>query len=195
MKIPASYYLSNDVVFLAKDLLGKTLMSNIQGKLSGGIITETEAYAGIDDRASHAYGGRRTKRTEVMFQPGGISYLYLCYGIHYLFNIVTGEKEIPHAVLIRAVYPTVGLDIIKSRRKNIPFHLLANGPGKLTTCLDLDIKHNGISLQGDEVWLEDHKLTGFETEIITGKRIGIDYAGADALLPYRFILDIKKAPQ
>ena len=195
MKIPQSYFQSNDVVFLARDLLGKSLFTKVNGQLTGGIITETEAYAGVNDKASHAYGGRRTPRTEVMFQKGGVSYVYLCYGIHHLFNIVTGEKDVPHAVLIRGIYPTTGINIIQSRRKNVKFNSLANGPGKISRCLKLDLKQNAKRLDGNTVWVEDADLSSFETETIVGKRVGIDYAGEDALLPYRFILDIKKAPQ
>ena len=103
MKIPLSFYQSDDVVFLARSLLGKSLLTFLDGKLTGGIITETEAYAGINDKASHAYGGRKTKRTEVMYREGGVCYVYLCYGIHYLFNVVTGKKDVPHAVLIRGI--------------------------------------------------------------------------------------------
>ena len=195
MKVSLSYFQSNDVVYLARDLLGKSLFTKINGQLTGGIITESEAYAGISDRASHAYGGRRTNRTEVMYQKGGISYVYLCYGMHYLFNIVTGEKDIPNAVLIRGIYPTTGVDIILKRRKNVKFNALANGPGKLSSCLDISLKQNATPLNGKSVWIEDIPLKEFETNIRIDKRIGIDYAGEDALLPYRFILDIKKAPQ
>ncbi len=195
MKVPQTYFQSNDVVFLARDLLGKSLFTKINGKLTGGIITETEAYAGITDRASHAYGGRRTNRTEIMFQNGGVSYIYLCYGIHHLFNIVTGEKEIPHAILIRGIYPTTGIDTIMRRRKNVKFNLLANGPGKVSSCLNLGLEQNAKRLNGKTIWIEDTYLGGFETDIKVGRRVGINYAGEDALLPYRFILNIKKAPQ
>ncbi len=195
MKVPQTYFQSNDVVFLARDLLGKSLFTKINGQLTGGIITETEAYAGVTDRASHAYGGRRTSRTEIMFEKGGVSYIYLCYGIHHLFNIVTGEKETPHAILIRGIYPTTGIDTIMRRRKNVKFNLLANGPGKVSRCLNLDMKQNDKRLNGKTIWIEDTHMSGFEADIKAGKRVGIDYAAEDALLPYRFILKIKKAPQ
>src|SRR4051812_21670161 len=112
-KLKASYYANTDVVFLAKDLIGKTLCTRINNKLTCGIITETEAYAGIIDKASHAYGGRRTNRTETMYSKGGVSYVYLCYGIHRLFNIVTNTVDVPHAILIRAIYPTKGIEEIE----------------------------------------------------------------------------------
>jgi DNA-3-methyladenine glycosylase len=193
VKIPLSFYHSDDVVFLARSLLGKSLITYIDGKLTGGIITETEAYAGINDRASHGYGGRRSKRTEVLYQSGGISYVYLCYGVHYLFNVVTGKQDTPHAILIRAIYPTVGLKEILKRRKIKSFTKnIANGPGKLSKVLGITLVQNGISLISNSIWLEDN---GFEIQtnnILESKRIGIDYAGEDAELLYRFILKSKK---
>jgi len=193
VKIPLSFYQSNNVVFLARSLLGKSLITYIDGKLTGGIITETEAYAGKNDRASHAYGGRRTKQTEVMYQSGGISYVYYCYGVHYLFNVVTGKQDTPHAVLIRAISPTVGLKEILKRRKIKSFtENIANGPGKLSKVLGITLVQNGISLISNSIWLEDN---GFEIQtnnILESKRIGIDYAGEEAELYYRFILKTKK---
>ena len=193
MKIPRAYFQSDDVVFLARDLVGKSLYTSVDGQVTGGIITETEAYAGITDRASHAYGGRRTPRTEVMYRAGGVSYIYLCYGIHFLFNIVTGGQDIPHAVLIRGIWPTMGIDVIRSRRGNMPFEQLANGPGKLCSSLKLSLAQNGQALDGDTVWLENKTFEGLDRRILTGRRIGVDYAGRDALLPWRFFVDIKKA--
>lgn len=201
MKLQATFYQSNNVVLLAKQLLGKSLFTKINGKLTGGIITETEAYEGIADRASHAYGGRRTKRTEVMFQKGGVSYVYLCYGIHYLFNVVTGEEGIPHAVLVRGIYPVVGIDEILRRRKKAKLiKNVADGPGKLTKALGISLKHNGARLDGDEIWIEKEGLKIIETDIQISKRIGVDYAGEDANLAYRFrldpsFLDKKNAPK
>lgn len=190
MKLQATFYQSNNVVLLAKQLLGKSLFTKINGKLTGGIITETEAYEGIADRASHTYGGRRTKRTEVMFQKGGVSYVYLCYGIHYLFNVVTGEKGIPHAVLVRGIYPVIGIDEILRRRKKAKLiKNVADGPGKLTKALGISLKHNGARLDGDEIWIEKEGLKIIETDIQISKRIGVDYAGEDANLAYRFWLD------
>jgi len=184
--LKASYYLNKDVVFLAKDLIGKTLCSSINGKLTCGIITETEAYAGITDKASHAYGGRRTNRTETMYSKGGISYVYLCYGIHRLFNIVTNDKDIPHAILIRAIYPTKGIDEIIKRRGTKLSNNLCVGPGKVSQALGINLLHNKLSLTGKEIWLQDDKIKIKESDIQVGPRIGIDYAGEDAKLPYRF---------
>jgi DNA-3-methyladenine glycosylase len=195
MKVPRTYFQSDDVVFLARDLIGKSIFTRIGEHLTGGVITETEAYAGITDRASHAYGERRTSRTEVMYQSGGVSYVYLCYGIHFLFNIVTGKKNNPHAILIRGIYPDTGLEQIRERRKNVAFQQLANGPGKVCQSLGISRKHNALPLDGDIIWLEDRGRILREEDISIGKRIGVDYAAEDALLPWRFFVDIKKAPR
>ena len=178
------YYQQEDVVFLAKDLIGKVLCTNISGKLTKGIITETEAYNGVADKACHAYGGRRTTRTEIMFQKGGSSYIYLCYGIHHLFNIVTSIQDDPKAVLIRSIKPLEGIEIIRSRRGNKKN--LGTGPGVMSTSLGLHTQFNNTSLESDLIWLEDH---GNEYQKVDATpRIGIDYAGDDALLPYRFVV-------
>ena len=184
--LKASYYSNPDVVFLAKDLLGKTLCTRIGGVFTGGIITETEAYAGVTDKASHAYGDRRTKRTETMYGQGGTSYVYLCYGIHRLFNIVTNVKGIPHAVLVRAIYPTIGLDEILRRRGAKLSPALCVGPGKVSQALGIDLIHNNLSLTGNDIWIQDDGVTINPKDIQAGPRIGVDYAGEDAKLPYRF---------
>jgi DNA-3-methyladenine glycosylase len=190
LKLKASFYRSNDVVLLAKQLLGKSLNTNINGTLTGGIITETEAYAGITDRASHAYGGKRTARTEVMFSEGGISYVYICYGIHFLFNVVSGEKNNPHAVLIRGIFPNIGMEEILHRRNRHKLTKdIADGPGKLTQALGITLDQNGTKLDGNEIWIEDTGLKIVDSDILVSKRIGVDYAGRDADLPYRFLLE------
>jgi DNA-3-methyladenine glycosylase len=185
----SSYYLHHDVVFLAKDLLGKTICTRINNKLTCGIITETEAYAGVVDKASHAYGDRRTNRTETMYSKGGVSYVYLCYGIHRLLNIVTNKKDIPHAILIRAIYPTKGIDEIVKRRGIKFSDKLCVGPGKVSQALGIDLVHNGLSLTSKQLWLEENNIKIKESDIHVGPRIGIDYAGEDAKLPYRFWID------
>lgn len=186
-KLSASYYLQDNVVDLARDLIGKKLVTFFNGKLTSGIITETEAYAGETDRASHAFGGRRTARTETMYAAGGISYVYLCYGIHHLFNIVTNKKDIPHAVLIRGIMPLDGLEIIQKRRKSLlPVHKMAAGPGTMSQALGISTKHNGISLTDTQIWVEKTVVKPFKIKITP--RIGVDYAGKDALLPYRFVV-------
>jgi DNA-3-methyladenine glycosylase len=187
MKLKREYYLQANVVKLAKDLIGKVLVTR-QGKtITSGIITETEAYNGIADRASHSFGGRRTERTEVMYAEGGTSYVYLCYGIHYLFNVVTNVKDIPHAVLIRAIQPHHGKELIVRRRgvEKIDKKLCV-GPGKVSQALAIDKKHNSLDLCGDKIWIEDVGIKVNPKEILIGPRIGVDYAGEDALLPYRF---------
>lgn len=184
--LKASYYANPDVVFLARDLIGKTLCTRIGGVLTGGIITETEAYAGVIDKASHAYGDRRTKRTETMYGKAGTSYVYLCYGIHRLFNIVTNVKGIPHAVLVRAISPTIGIEEILRRRGAKLSPALCVGPGKVTQALGIDLLHNNLSLRGKEVWLQDDGVKIDPKDIQVGPRIGVDYAGEDAKLPYRF---------
>ncbi|MES2565303.1 MAG: DNA-3-methyladenine glycosylase [Bacteroidota bacterium] len=185
-KLKASYYLNTDVVFLAKHLIGKTLCTNINSVLTSGIITETEAYNGVIDKASHAYGERRTNRTETMYSKGGVSYVYLCYGIHRLFNIVTNSNGTPHAILIRAIYPIKGLEEIIIRRGAKFSDKLCVGPGKVSQALGIDLIHNNISLTGKEIWLQDDRIHINEKDIQVGPRIGVDYAGEDAKLPYRF---------
>jgi len=189
MKIPPSFYLKDDVVKIASELLGKYLFTNFNGMLTGGIITETEAYAGITDKASHAYDDKRTKRTEIMYYKGGTAYVYLCYGIHSLFNIVTNAENIPHAVLIRGIFPALGEEIILKRvNKKKLSKEVTNGPGKVSKALGIHFSHSGLSLSGDKIWLEDKGIKIAKNEIKITKRIGIDYAGDDVKLPYRFIL-------
>ncbi len=184
-----SFYIRNDVVLIAQQLLGKYIFTNFEGKLCGGIITETEAYEGITDKASHAFGGRRTKRTETMFAEGGIAYMYLCYGIHSLFNIVTNVEGEPHAVLIRGIKPEFGVNYMLERAgKTRVDKSFANGPGKVSKILGIHYSYSGLSLSSDKIWLEDHRLAVANKDIKISKRIGIDYAEEDALLPYRFKL-------
>ena len=191
MKLLRSYYLSNDVVSLARNLIGKTIVTNIDGNFTGGIITETEAYAGISDKASHAFGGRKTTRTEIMYRQGGTAYVYLCYGVHALFNIVSGREEVPHAVLLRGIQASFGLEIMGRRMGRTNFNRgIINGPGRVSKALGIKTSHTGIDLLGNTIWLENHENTIDEESIIATTRIGIEYAGADALLPYRFHLKI-----
>ena len=190
MKVPLEFYVREDVVEISRDLLGKVLCTNINGDVTKVIITETEAYAGIDDKASHAYGGRRSKRTEPLYAKGGTAYIYLCYGIHHLFNVVTNKAHTPHAVLIRAGKPFERPDLMQKRRKKqqIDKSFLA-GPGSLSQALGITIDLTGTDLLGDRIWIEDHSISINEDEIIAGPRIGIDYAEEDAKRPYRFVVD------
>ena len=193
MKIGKLFYLRDDVVLIARELLGKYLFTNFDGKLTGGIITETEAYAGITDKASHAYNNTRTKRTEIMFREGGIAYIYLCYGIYSLFNIVTNIENIPHAVLIRSIYPTDGIEFIQERiKKKSVLTELTNGPGKVSKALGIHYSHSGVDLSENEIWLEDRGIKVEGKDIIVSLRIGVNYADEDALLPYRFNYDLSK---
>ena len=187
MKLPESYYLSQDVLHLSKDLLGKYLFTCIDGITTGGYIVETEAYNGIIDKASHSYGNRITPRTKTMFMQGGISYVYLCYGIHEMFNVVTSVEGQPHAILIRAIQPTEGLDIMLYRRNMISLKpTITSGPGSVAKALGISRNINAISLQSDVLWIEDRGLIFPNEAIAAVPRIGVAYAGEDALLPYRF---------
>lgn len=182
-QIPLSYFQQSDVVALSRELLGKELHTSIDGEHTAGIIIETEAYAGPEDRASHAYNNHRTARTEVMFGEGGRAYVYLCYGIHPLFNIVTHSEGIPHAILIRALHPTLGLETMKRRRKGSTN--LCSGPGTLSQAMGITLKMNGTPLDGPTIWVEEG--VPVEKKAIEAlPRVGIDYAGPDALLPWRF---------
>ncbi len=189
MKLNKAFYIQEDVVQIARDLLGKYLYTNFDGSITAGIITETEAYAGITDKASHAYGDRRTLRTEIMYREGGIAYVYLCYGMYSLFNVVTNINGIPHAVLIRGIHPVEGLDQMKERypqRKQNNYSV--DGPGKLSKALGIHYSHSGIDLLGNQIWIEEKGLVVSQKNIFVSKRIGVEYAKEDALLPYRFVL-------
>ncbi len=186
-KLIEDFYLNPDVISVARQLLGKVLFTGFNGKITAGIITETEAYNGIPDRASHAYGGRRTNRTEIMYRQGGTSYVYLCYGIHSLFNVVTNKEGIPHAVLIRSIYPFSGEKIILKRRNALKITPdLFRGPGKVASALGIHYSQSGVSLLGNKIWIEDRGIKFKDTDIAITPRIGVGYAGKDALLPYRF---------
>lgn len=185
--IPASFFLQMNVVSLAKQLIGCRLNTFIDGKFCSGTVIETEAYAGETDKASHAFGGRKSARTSVMYNEGGIAYVYFCYGMHYLFNVVTAVEGVPHAILIRALLPVEGIETMQNRRGfKVKFSQLTNGPGKLTKAMGIGKTHNGIPLKEGRIWFENasQKLAG---EIVATPRIGIDYAEEDALLPYRFV--------
>jgi len=189
MKLPLSYYHSADVVTLSRDLIGKYLFTCIDGVETGGYIVETEAYNGAIDKASHAYGNRLTPRTKTMFMQGGVAYVYLCYGIHEMFNIVVAEEGTPHAILVRAVNPTDGIETMQARR-NMPVvkPTITMGPGSVAKALSISRAINAFDLTGDTIWIEDRGLSFPDSEIAVVPRVGVDYAGEDALLPYRFYL-------
>jgi DNA-3-methyladenine glycosylase len=188
--LPQEYFLNENVVDAARKLLGKTLHTHISGVHTSGIITETEAYNGIYDKACHAYDGKRTKRTSVMYQKGGISYVYLCYGIHNLFNVITNKDNIPDAVLIRAIKPLQGIpEMLKRRGMNTLTPKLTTGPGRLTQALGINREHNGVLLNPDYgLWIQDNGDSISDADIDTSARIGISYAAEHADLPWRFFL-------
>jgi DNA-3-methyladenine glycosylase len=189
MKLPQSFYQRNDVVTISRELLGKYLFTDIDGAVTGGYIVETEAYNGIIDRASHSFGNRLTPRTKTMYMEGGIAYVYLCYGIHEMFNVVTSVEGQPHAILIRAIQPTEGLDIMQFRRKMKEVKpTITMGPGSVAQALGISRQINAISLQSDTLWIEDRGMVIPDTNIAAVPRVGVAYAKEDALLPYRFYL-------
>ena len=190
-KLDKAFFTRDDVVTIARELLGKVLCTRIDGRLTEAVITETEAYAGVGDRASHAYGGRRTQRTEPMYCQGGTAYVYLCYGIHHLFNVVTSIKDDPQAVLVRAGSPVAGIDdMLERRRKDAIDRNLLAGPGSLACALGIRTGLSGTSLLGRKVWIEDQKIHVSTDTIVVGPRIGVDYAGEDAARPYRFRFEL-----
>jgi DNA-3-methyladenine glycosylase len=188
-KLPTAFYRRSNVVTIAKELLGKLLVSSFNGQLTAGRIAETEAYNGVGDKASHAYGGRRTKRTEIMYAGGGIAYVYLCYGIHHLFNVVTNVQDQPHAVLVRAIEPVMGIDIMLERmQKSKLDYTVGRGPGNLSTAMGISTAHTGLSLLQKELYIADDGIDIPAHQVIATPRIGVDYAAEDALLPYRFFI-------
>jgi DNA-3-methyladenine glycosylase len=186
-KVPLSFYNRSDVVKIAKELLGKIIVTNFEGAVTSGRIVETEAYIGISDKASHSFGGRRSARNEHMYSPPGTAYVYICYGMHRMFNIVTNKKEIPDAVLIRAVEPLKGIDIILKRTgKKVSDKTITRGPGNVGKALGIFKHHSGLFLLNNEIYLLDDNYAIAKENIGVSKRIGVEGAGADALLPYRF---------
>lgn len=185
-KLKRSFYLREDTVAVARDLLGKLLVvPDEQGDRVSGMIVETEAYLGVADRAAHSYGGRRTARNEVMYGRAGHVYVFFVYGMYNQFNVVTGPADHPHAVLIRGVEPVEGIEKMRVRRGEMKDRNLTSGPGKLCIALGIDRALNGADLLGTTVWLEDHGSSP-DLKVSTGKRIGIDYAGEYASKPWRF---------
>jgi DNA-3-methyladenine glycosylase len=188
-KLALSFYQRENVLQVAKELLGKILVTKWQGILTSGRIVEVEAYAGTIDKASHAHGGKRTARNEVMYAEGGVAYVYLCYGIHHLFNVVTHNKDSPHAILIRALEPIKGIDRMLERtgKKKLD-HTLTRGPGNLSKAMGLYVSHSGHSLISKELFIAEDGFVYSKKEIAASPRIGVDYAGTDALLPYRYYI-------
>jgi DNA-3-methyladenine glycosylase len=186
MKLSTEFYRRSNVVTIAKQLLGKQLVTAIDGRITAGTIVETEAYS-WKEKGCHAFGGKKTRRNKVMFEEGGYAYVYLCYGMYHLFNIVTNRAGVAEAVLIRALEPTDGIEHMQARRNMTVNKQLTSGPGKLTQALGITRAQNGASITGSDIWIEEREHVP-NKEIIATKRIGIDYAGNDANLPWRFYL-------
>jgi len=185
-KLSREFYLRPDVLTVARDLLGKLLVvPGPNGEPVSGKLVEVEAYRGPEDRASHAYGGRRTKRTETMYRPGGVAYVYFVYGMYYQFNVVSNVVDVPHAILVRALEPVEGMEIMRARRHPHPDDNLTNGPGKLCIAMGIDRQLDGADLLGGRVWLEEYEIIS-SNRIARGPRIGIDYAEQWIEKPWRF---------
>ena len=188
-KLTKSYYKNTNTIFLAEDLLGKILFTQKDGLVTAGRIVETEAYFGVGDKASHAFNGKRTSRTEPMYHEGGVAYVYLCYGIHHLLNIVTSGAGDPQCILIRSIEPLVGIDVMALRRPILPEKpSFSNGPGSAAKALGIDASFNGALLTGDSIWIEDQGLKYSPSQIGKAARIGIAYAQEHASLPLRFFV-------
>ena len=190
-KLPLSYYPHNDVVFLAQDLLGKIIFTRIDNQITSGIIVETEAYKSTNDMASHAYMNKRTNRNEMMYSGGGVTYIYICYGIHHMLNIVTNKKNVPDAILIRAIEPLDGIKIMQSRIPSNHTNKMTNGPGKLSKALGINMDFNGSKLNNNKIWIENNPNTS-KIQIIRKERVGIHCAGEDSKLPWRFYINKNK---
>jgi DNA-3-methyladenine glycosylase len=188
-KLGSDFYDRSSVVKVAKELLGKVLVTELDGARTSGRIVEVEAYNGVVDRASHAFAGRRTARTEVMFAAGGTAYIYLIYGIHSLFNVVTNTKDVPHAVLVRALEPVEGIPVMLGRMGRARLdHSLTRGPGNVAKAMGLLTRHSGMSLLDGGILIGDDGFRPRRSEIVATPRIGVDYAGEDAALKYRFFI-------
>lgn len=186
-KLELDFYRRSDVLQIAWELIGKLVVTRWNGILTSGRIVECEAYAGAQDKASHAAGGRRTARTEIMYAHGGVAYVYLCYGIHHMLNVVTNTAGTPHAILVRALEPVKGTnEMLQRTGKEKPDHTLTRGPGNVCKALGIYTFHTGRSLRGKELFLADDGFSYAGKEIFTSSRIRVDYAGGDAELPYRF---------
>ncbi|MEO8961888.1 MAG: DNA-3-methyladenine glycosylase [Ginsengibacter sp.] len=188
-KVSLSFYDRRDVVLIARELLGKIIVTHFDGLISSGRIVETEAYVGLVDKASHSFAGKRTARNEHMYSSPGTAYVYICYGMHQMMNIVTNKQEIPDAVLIRAIEPLEGIDIMLKRKgKTLLDRTLTRGPGNVGKALGIFKHHSGLFLLDDEIYLKDDNYKIASEAIKVSKRIGVEGAGADSLLPYRFYI-------
>lgn len=186
--LPKEFYTRTDVTLVARQLLGKVLYTQFDNTLTGGVIVETEAYRGEGDRACHACRFGKTARTEVMFQEGGRLYVYLCYGIHNMVNVVTNTYDCADAVLIRALSPLQGIESMMERRRKTSWRRITSGPGTVGEALGFKVGHSGLSLLSPAVWIEDRAIAVDDASIISTRRIGVDYAGEDASKPWRYYI-------
>lgn len=189
-KLGIQFYDRENVVAIAKELIGKIVITKFDGITTSGRIVETEAYIALTDRASHSFGGKRTARNEHMYAKPAIAYVYICYGMHHLFNVTTNKKNIPDAILIRAVEPMQGITtMLKRTNKKKPDHTLTKGPGNVGKALGISKEHSGLNLLGSKIFIVDDadgKMFFPENKIGSSPRIGVESAGASALLHYRF---------
>lgn len=195
-----TFYERENVLQITKELLGKVLITKNQQGYTSGLIVEVEAYNGETDKAAHVYDGRRTKRTETMYGPAGHAYIYLCYGIHNMLNVVTNKIGVPKAILIRALEPIEGIDLmIERRKKKAKDFTLTRGPGSLCQAMGINYHQDGLALWSNEIRIEDRNIPINPEDIDCGPRIGVDYAEEDALLPFRFWLKgnayVSRAPR
>lgn len=188
-KLSLEFYRRDDTLKIASELLGKDLFTRIDEKICGGKIIETEAYCGPEDRGSHAFNDRRSPKNEMMYNSGGLVYMYICYGIHNMLNIVTGREGSSHAILIRAIEPHTGLDLMRERRNIFnKDQRLCQGPGALTEALGLTKKYNGFDILGDEIWISDSEQSIPNNQIMSSARIGMNFEGHYKYIPWRFYL-------
>ncbi len=188
-KLSLNFYRRENVLQVAEELLGKVLVTKWSSIITSGRIVETEAYEGVIDKASHAWGGRRTARNEIMYGAGGVAYVYLCYGIHHLFNVVTHSRDTPHAVLIRALEPVEGIpEMLRRTGKEKLDNTLTRGPGNVSKALGILTAHSGYSLLSKELYIADDGYSFTKKQVQASARIGVDYAGPHALWPYRFYI-------
>lgn len=188
MKLNKTFYTREDTLLIAKELLGKYVYTNFDGIITGGMIVETEAYIGPHDAGSHAFNNKRTTKNETMYAEGGVTYMYICYGIHDMLNVVTGPLNSSHAVLIRAIEPSEGIEMMQLRRGNKPLKKLASGPGSLAKALGLKKEHNAHNLSSEEIWIEDKGMIIPYENILSTGRVGLGCKEPYLTIPWRFIV-------
>ena len=193
MKLERSFY-ERDTLTVAKELLSCILVHITPEGITSGKIVETEAYMGPEDKGSHSYNGRHTPRMDPLYKTGGFAYIYQLHGYNYCINVVTRKEGIPQAVLIRAVEPVEGMELMAERRKIdasdakiSKLKNLTNGPSKLCQAMNIDTSLNGIDLCGEEVFITNHAVRDSE-KIVATPRIHIDYAEEYRDKPWRFLL-------